>query len=424
MPFIACATGILMSVPEDLSLEEREELLDIRRRKKELIDDIERLKYEIAEVMTEIDNLTSVEESKTTQRNKQVAMGRKKFNMDPRKGIQFLIENDLLQSSPEDVAQFLYKGEGLNKTVIGDYLGERDEFNIKVLQAFVELHEFADLNLVQALRQFLWSFRLPGEAQKIDRMMEAFAARYCLCNPGVFQSTDTCYVLSFAIIMLNTSLHNHNVRDKPTAERFVTMNRGINEGGDLPEELLRRKCKTQLSPSGISEKHSSSCRACSAQTHGVPLLLGGRVKTWKRRWFILTDNCLYYFEYTTDKEPRGIIPLENLSIREVEDPRKPVSWLPCHPSFPPAPPAPGDSPICLHQNCFELYNPSHKGQVIKACKTEADGRVVEGNHVVYRISAPSPEEKEEWMKSIRASISRDPFYDMLATRKRRIANKK
>uniref|UniRef100_A0ABI7WKF6 Cytohesin 3 n=1 Tax=Felis catus TaxID=9685 RepID=A0ABI7WKF6_FELCA len=367
-------------VPEDLSLEEREELLDIRRRKKELIDDIERLKYEIAEVMTEIDNLTSVEESKTTQRNKQIAMGRKKFNMDPKKGIQFLIENDLLQSSPEDVAQFLYKGEGLNKTVIGDYLGERDDFNIKVLQAFVELHEFADLNLVQALRQFLWSFRLPGEAQKIDRMMEAFASRYCLCNPGVFQSTDTCYVLSFAIIMLNTSLHNHNVRDKPTAERFVTMNRGINEGGDLPEELLRNLYESiKNEPFKIPEDDGNDLTHTffNPDREGWLLKLGGRVKTWKRRWFILTDNCLYYFEYTTDKEPRGIIPLENLSIREVEDPRKP--------------------------NCFELYNPSHKGQVIKACKTEADGRVVEGNHVVYRISAPSPEEKEEWMKSIRCA---------------------
>jgi hypothetical protein len=30
-----------------------------------------------------------------------------------------------------------------------------------------------------------------------------------------------------------------------------------------------------------------------------------------------------------DKEPRGIIPLENLSIREVDDPRKPVRLTRC-----------------------------------------------------------------------------------------------
>lgn len=46
-------------------------------------------------------------------------------------------------------------------------------------------------------------------------------------------------MLSFAVIMLNTSLHNPNVKDKPSAQRFTAMNRGINEGGDLPEELLR-----------------------------------------------------------------------------------------------------------------------------------------------------------------------------------------
>lgn len=39
--------------------------------------------------------------------------------------------------------------------------------------------------------------------------------------------------------MLNTSLHNPNVKDKPTVERFISMNRGINDGGDLPEDLLR-----------------------------------------------------------------------------------------------------------------------------------------------------------------------------------------
>lgn len=56
--------------------------------------------------------------------------------------------------------------------------------------------------------------------------------------PPIF-SADTCYVLSFAVIMLNTSLHNPNVKDKPSAERFIAMNRGINDGGDLPEDLLK-----------------------------------------------------------------------------------------------------------------------------------------------------------------------------------------
>ncbi|EMP42027.1 Cytohesin-2, partial [Chelonia mydas] len=321
--------------PPDLTPEERLELENIRRRKQELLVEIQRLRDELSEAMNEVEGLEANEGSKTLQRNRKIGMGRKKFNMDPKKGIQFLVENELLHNTPEEIARFLYKGEGLNKTAIGDYLGER---------------------------QFLWSFRLPGEAQKIDRMMEAFAQRYCLCNPGVFQSTDTCYVLSFAVIMLNTSLHNPNVRDKPTVERFITMNRGINDGGDLPEELLRVRVRC-LSQHALGQAWSSSHAApgwtgptgsIAAPITEPPISAspaGGRVKTWKRRWFILTDNCLYYFEYTT--------------------------------------------------NCFELYIPNNKGQLIKACKTEADGRVVEGNHLVYRISAPTQEEKDEWIKSIK-----------------------
>jgi hypothetical protein len=43
-----------------------------------------------------------------------------------------------------------------------------------------------------------------------------------------------------------------------------------------------------------------------------------RYRNWKRRWFILNDNCLYYFEYTTDKEPRGLLDLTCFG--------RPVSW--------------------------------------------------------------------------------------------------
>ena len=40
-------------------------------------------------------------------------------------------------------------------------------------------------------------FRLPGEAQQIDRIMEAFSGHYCSQNPGLFDVQDTCYILSF-----------------------------------------------------------------------------------------------------------------------------------------------------------------------------------------------------------------------------------
>jgi hypothetical protein len=28
------------------------------------------------------------------------------------------------------------------------------------------------------------------------------------------------------------------------------------------------------------------------------------VKNWKRRWFVLKDDVLYYFENTTDPQPK------------------------------------------------------------------------------------------------------------------------
>lgn len=118
------------------------------------------LKDELCEVVSEMESLDSGEDGKNSNKAKMMSIGRKKFNMDPKKGIEYLIEKDLIQNTPESVAQFLYKGEGLNKTAIGDYLGEKNDFNEKVLQAFVDLHDFTDLILVQALRWVFFLFLL------------------------------------------------------------------------------------------------------------------------------------------------------------------------------------------------------------------------------------------------------------------------
>ena len=57
-------------------------------------------------------------------------------------------------------------------------------------------------------------FRLPGEAQKIDRLMEKFAERYVNCNPEAFKSADVAYVLAYSVILLNTDAHNPQVKNK------------------------------------------------------------------------------------------------------------------------------------------------------------------------------------------------------------------
>ncbi|XP_075431170.1 cytohesin-3-like [Ascaphus truei] len=209
---------------------------------------------------------------------------------------------------------------------------------------------------------------------------------------------DSCYIVSFSLIILNTSLHNPSIKEKPDQQRFLSIHRGVHQGGDLPAELLTEMYENIKKEPFQSPEEEGAWELTHAfhkpQREGWLLKLGGRVKTWKKRWFILKDNCLYYFECTTDKEPLGIIPLENLSIQIVEDPKKP--------------------------HCFSLHA---EGQTIKACKSHGDGRMVQGNHQSYRLSASSHEERESWVQSVRSSISRDPFYDLVSTCKKKTAKK-
>uniref|UniRef100_A0AAR2KUH2 SEC7 domain-containing protein n=1 Tax=Pygocentrus nattereri TaxID=42514 RepID=A0AAR2KUH2_PYGNA len=162
------------------------------------------------------------------------------FNKKPKRGIQYLQEQGMLGTTPEDIAQFLHQEERLDSIQAGEFLGDNDRFNKEVMYAYVDQMDFQGKDFVSALRMFLEGFRLPGEAQKIDRLMEKFAARYLECNQGqtLFASADTAYVLAYSIIMLTTDLHSPQVKNKMTKEQYIKMNRGINDSKDLPEEYL------------------------------------------------------------------------------------------------------------------------------------------------------------------------------------------
>ncbi|MEQ2214363.1 Brefeldin A-inhibited guanine nucleotide-exchange protein 2, partial [Xenoophorus captivus] len=151
------------------------------------------------------------------------------FNKKPKRGVQYLQDQGMLGSTAEDIGQFLHQEDRL------DTVRTSSTF----ILALIEL-DFCGRDFVSALRMFLEGFRLPGEAQKIDRLMEKFAARYLECNQRqtLFASADTAYVLAYSIIMLTTDLHSPQVKNKMTKEQYIKMNRGINDSKDLPEEYL------------------------------------------------------------------------------------------------------------------------------------------------------------------------------------------
>ncbi|KAJ0161608.1 Protein transport protein SEC7 [Colletotrichum tanaceti] len=163
----------------------------------------------------------------------------KQFNFKPKRGIKLLLQDGFIPSeSPQDIAKFLLSEERLDKAQIGEYLGEGDPKNIEIMHAFVDAMEFTKKRFVDALRTFLQSFRLPGEAQKIDRYMLKFAERYVMGNPNAFANADTAYVLAYSVIMLNTDLHSSKIAKRMSKEEFIKNNRGINDNADLPDEYL------------------------------------------------------------------------------------------------------------------------------------------------------------------------------------------
>ncbi|EOO03921.1 putative guanyl-nucleotide exchange factor protein [Phaeoacremonium minimum UCRPA7] len=198
------------------------------------------------------------------------------FNFKPKKGVQLLLKEGFIASEkPEDIARFLISEERLDKAQIGEYLGEGEPKNIEIMHAFVDTMDFTKRRFVDALRQFLQSFRLPGEAQKIDRFMLKFANRYVMGNPNAFANADTAYVLAYSVILLNTDLHSSKIAKRMSKLDFIKNNRGINDSADLPDEYLNG-IYDEIAENEIvlKSERDAAAAAGSMPTHATGLAAG------------------------------------------------------------------------------------------------------------------------------------------------------
>jgi len=128
--------------------------------------------------------------------------------------------------------------------MIGEYMGDlQNPFNSAVLEYFAQEIDLSGMQVDMALRKFQTYFRMPGEAQKIEKIIEVFSHRYCHCNRDVvarLRNLDTVFILAFAIIMLNTDLHTPNMKPEHRMKMndFIKNLRGVDNCEDIDRIML------------------------------------------------------------------------------------------------------------------------------------------------------------------------------------------
>ncbi|KAF4584253.1 Sec7 domain-containing protein [Ophiocordyceps camponoti-floridani] len=113
--------------------------------------------------------------------------------------------------------------------------------NEAVLGAFMDQFDFAGKRIDEALRVLLETFRLPGEAPLIASIVESFSEKYCRCSTlDEVANADAVFILTYAIIILNTDQHNPNLKasKRMTFDDFSRNLRGQNNGQDFTRKFL------------------------------------------------------------------------------------------------------------------------------------------------------------------------------------------
>lgn len=162
------------------------------------------------------------------------------FNVRPQLGIEMAIKSGFIEcDSPTSLAKWLRFTRGIDKRVLGEYLGSVDR--AELLQAYVNTFDFEGLSFTSSLRLFLESFRIPGESQVIERFLERFSERLVAIatDSHEFADSEVLFQVSYSTLMLNTDMYSSSVRDKMTKEGFVKNTYGaIAEDKRPSEEVL------------------------------------------------------------------------------------------------------------------------------------------------------------------------------------------
>lgn len=301
-----------------------------------------------------------------------------RFNQKAKDGIAYGVKEGLFEDTPDGIAFLLLKeNDSLHPGHMGELLSHRDR--VPLLNAFLKRMNYEDMTFDAAMRSFLQKFLLPGEAQQIERVMQAFAYRFVENNPNIFPDQDTAFVFAFGLIMLNTDRHNKNVPAdrKMSKAQYIHNHRGLwGPNNENPPQELLEQLYDSISTEEIKFRDSGATEEKE----------GNLRKGSKSYWFIVKDQCLFYFSKKTDAEPVGLIPLDGVAVRHKEG-----------------------------KKVFVLV--AADGGQLKVCKMSKNGVIVQGSTHDVTITADKSEEADAWVAIINAQIASNPFSSTSLTKR-------
>ena len=161
-------------------------------------------------------------------------------------------------SCEEGIAKVLRLVGSIDFDSLGEFFGQPTDQSMGCLSNFIRSLNLPAMDPEEALRACLQSFRLPGEAQQIDRIVKEIAYEFYSSHSGTyFASADAAYTFLFSVIMLNTDQHNPQVKRRMELKDFIRNNRKINEGVDIPEEVQTRVFNNIRNSQIVTPKSSS-----------------------------------------------------------------------------------------------------------------------------------------------------------------------
>ncbi|KAJ2471295.1 hypothetical protein GGI02_002361 [Coemansia sp. RSA 2322] len=179
------------------------------------------------------------EERRLSRQEERIRRACVAFEKNASEAVVYLINREIIEAAPDAVAGFLFRCTALSRRQIGNFLGagilgenlhenatsdeveQERTFHRQIWAAFLDRCRLAGVALDEALRVVLFYVRLPNSPASISALLELAALQWFGKNSdgsaragGVFvpESADLAVKLAFAIMTLNTELHNPLLR--------------------------------------------------------------------------------------------------------------------------------------------------------------------------------------------------------------------